>query len=571
MLFHGMVAGIFNKLGKIGVILGFILGNALLTYATNGNTSQIILFREILIASLGLLALPKGVKIDIEDLYGKTKFLPVNSNRALEQNEDTIYKLNNMSEVISEISESYKQVAATVVEEEKTTDFGYNKEIFLEELANRLEGLEGNLLYEDFLNPEEQIIEDIFSTLIANQEIDRDELLEIFASHNNYIIGFEDKDISKNIENDINAIIGLLNYCYKISKINFIWKKKIDESKKTMSNQLDDVSKVISHLAEDISEKTEQREEGNEALKEEIKLVLLQKNIIVRDIDLKKQEKDRYIIKIYIPTCKEEDTNCKIEMIEKILTKTLKEDIKLQKQNCGINKNSENCVLTFGTKDRFNIGLGIAKTQKLGNSVSGDSSIQIKLEDGKYLIAISDGMGSGPNARKESKIALKMLQRLLTSGFDKKTSLDMINHTLSLNAKGDSFATLDIMILDLYKGEMEIIKNGAMPTFIKNKKDVEIIKAMTLPTGILNNIELITFEKEIKDGDVIVLCTDGIVEANETYENKELWVKYLLEDIETDNPQKIADILLQEAIDHNYGKPKDDMTIIVSKINKIEI
>ena len=63
-----MIAGILNKLGKIGVIVGFCLGNAILTYVTNGNTVPIITIREILVASLGLLLLPKNVEIDISDI-----------------------------------------------------------------------------------------------------------------------------------------------------------------------------------------------------------------------------------------------------------------------------------------------------------------------------------------------------------------------------------------------------------------------------------------------------------------------------------------------------------------------
>ena len=64
------------------------------------------------------------------------------------------------------------------------------------------------------------------------------------------------------------------------------------------------------------------------------------------------------------------------------------------------------------------------------------------------------------------------------------------------------------------------------------------------------------------------MCSDGIVESNSEYTNKEIWVKNLLEQIETTNAQKIADILLKESIDNNYGKAKDDMTIIVTKIMK---
>lgn len=62
------------------------------------------------------------------------------------------------------------------------------------------------------------------------------------------------------------------------------------------------------------------------------------------------------------------------------------------------------------------------------------------------------------------------------------------------------------------------------------------------------------------------MCSDGILESSEEYTNKELWLKFMLEEIETDDVQKIADIILQEAIDNNYGIPKDDMTVIVLKV-----
>ena len=212
--------------------------------------------------------------------------------------------------------------------------------------------------------------------------------------------------------------------------------------------------------------------------------------------------------------------------------------------------------------------IGIAKASKEGENVSGDSSIQISLDDGKYLIAISDGMGSGPNARKSSQIATKMLGRLLSSGFDKETSIDLINNTISANIKDETFATLDIMAIDLYSGNIEYIKNGACPTFIKNNKNVDIIKNIALPAGILNDIDLVVYDRDVENNDIIIMCSDGIIDSNSEYKNKEIWLKNLLEQIETVNAQKIADIILKEAIDNNYGKAKDDMTVIVTKILK---
>ena len=72
----------------------------------------------------------------------------------------------------------------------------------------------------------------------------------------------------------------------------------------------------------------------------------------------------------------------------------------------------------------------------------------------------------------------------------------------------------------------------------------------------------------MQDDDIIVMCSDGIVDSNTEYINKEVWVKYLLEDMQADDAQKISDIILSEAIDNDYGKQKDDMTVIVVKINR---
>ena len=95
-----------------------------------------------------------------------------------------------------------------------------------------------------------------------------------------------------------------------------------------------------------------------------------------------------------------------------------------------------------------------------------------------------------------------------------------------------------------------------------------MIKSNSLPTGIVEDGNLQTFDKDIESGDIMLMCTDGILDSNIEYKNKELWVKYMLEDIETNNTQKIADMLLNEAVDNNFGTAKDDMSVVVCKFMK---
>ena len=567
----GLVAGLLNKLGKIGVIVGFIIGNIILSYVANGNTIEVIKFQEILIAALGLLAVPKSYKLDISTIENDEKLLPETTTRTLEENKDTIHKLSKMSDTISQMAKEYEDAAASIVtDEELEQQERANREIFEEELFANLEGKEDNLLYDDLASNNEGILDEIFEIMLKKDVITRKEIVQIFANHNNYIMGFstDSKEDEYVAQNDIDEVVRAINSSYRISKINFVWKKKLDEKKKTMSTQLNSVSEALSNLANQIT--TEEQDPYKEE-KEEIKALLKDKEINLKDITIKQEESGKYIVSLYTGICDSMDgKDCGVKKISRILAKVLQEKMIIQKQKCGLRADDDTCMYKFTSEDKFGVQVGIAKSKKADSIISGDTTTQTRLEDGKYLLAISDGMGSGPEARKSSKIAIKMLERLLTSGFNKDTALKLINTTISDNTDEDMYATLDVNILDLYKGEMNFIKNGACPTFIKRRGKVEILKSIALPTGILDNIDLIEYNYELQDGDIIVMCSDGVLDSSKDYLNKELWIQEVLEEIETDDSQRIADILLNEARDNDFGKEKDDMTVIVCKINKRE-
>lgn len=559
----GMIAGIFTRFGKIGVILGFIIGNVLLTYFANGNTTQIISFQEILIAALGLLAIPKKVKINIEEMYD-TKLLPETTSRTLEENKDTLYKLNTMSETLSEIAKSYKEAAATIVDEEDLKEQEKdNFKIFEKELYNNIESIEDNILFDDLYNPKEGLIEDIFKALLEKDVLVEKDLIEIFARYNNYII------MTKENRDEITQVVKIMNYSYRVSRLNFIWKKKLDENKKAVSNQLQEVSNVIESLATDMK-KTDNSDEF-EDLKNELLEELQELDIKISSINIVKDLNGKKTIKIYTDICQSvENPGCNLRKMTRIISKVIGENVELQNQECGLRLKNTSCCHTFTSANKQEIQIGVATQTKEDSSISGDSNIQTKLKDGKYLVAISDGMGTGKDARKNSKMAIGMLDKLLESGFDKDASIRLINSTLSSINEEDMFATLDIAIFDLYSKNLEFIKNGACPTYVKRNKNVEILKSLSLPTGIINDIDLVVYDKDLNDEDVLVMCSDGIIDSTHEFTNKELWVKFLLEEIETDDCQKIADIILHEAIDNNYGKAKDDMTVIVIKVKDLK-
>ena len=178
----GMVAGILNRFGKIGVVIGFTLGNIVLAYVSNGYTVELIHFKEILLASIGLLIVPKNLQINLEEFIGNSKFLPGASGRALNKSKEVAESLNNVSKAIDKMALNYSK--ENIQDKESTKEQEENKTIFISELLNNLESYKDNMLYDDIADVNGKIIDKIFEFLLDKQEITRKDLLKIFAECN---------------------------------------------------------------------------------------------------------------------------------------------------------------------------------------------------------------------------------------------------------------------------------------------------------------------------------------------------------------------------------------------------
>lgn len=354
----GMLAGLLNRLGRIGVIAGFVIGNIILAYIAKIGTEHLILIREILIASVGLLAIPKNININIEELNKKESLLPVWNSRTLNKSKEAIEKLNSVSDVIQDMASTYAEVAATTIDEQDIIE--KNKQIFMSNLLDNLVGLENNMLYEDISKTESKIVNELFNIVLQKQEIDRADLLKTFAKYNNYIIGFDDENVSKYLEKNIMQIVNCINNTYKISKADFIFEEKIKENKKNLQTQLDGVSKAIANIAEGLKENIKEdikREQEFFKQKQEITLLLEQKEIYVTDLSINKKQNDRFFVTIYFRDIIGEK---ELVYVEKILGNVLKEQIVLNTYGIAKGDSIEKILdkdnkLDFLSKDKFTL------------------------------------------------------------------------------------------------------------------------------------------------------------------------------------------------------------------------
>ncbi|HMM22190.1 MAG TPA: stage II sporulation protein E [Selenomonadales bacterium] len=246
-----------------------------------------------------------------------------------------------------------------------------------------------------------------------------------------------------------------------------------------------------------------------------------------------------------------------------LVSTLLRERFSLHNQ-CGNAAAGQPCKLNLQAAGRYGVQTGSASLAK--NGVSGDTCTVVPVQDGKIALILSDGMGSGSQAAGESSTAVKFLTRLLSAGFALDVAVQTLNSLLLLKMPNESFATIDMAVVDTRAGEAEFLKVGSAPSFLKRVREVSTIRTASLPAGILQQIEIEPVKWVLAPGDILVLVSDGIAEAPSRGAEKEVWVANFLRRLPSEDPQEIADKLLQQAREMGGADLRDDMTVLVAKI-----
>jgi len=134
---------------------------------------------------------------------------------------------------------------------------------------------------------------------------------------------------------------------------------------------------------------------------------------------------------------------------------------------------------------------------------------------------------------------------------------------------GESFSTVDLLLVDLKEGAGEFIKIGACSSYIKRGKTVKEVKGSSLPIGIVSSIEPSISNEKFDHNDFIIMITDGFTEMRGG-KVKDSWLKETIKGIKHIHPQVIADYLLEQAYQLSGGKVRDDFTVVVCRVVQLK-
>lgn len=348
-----------------------------------------------------------------------------------------------------------------------------------------------------------------------------------------------------------------LSFNLEIFKRNMIWKNRLVEMRNLIGSQFEAVSSSLQSLGATVKNDMNFNREAEKHIKE----YLHSKGISVQDAVVLEHKGATACIHLFIDYRIDKDLK---EKLVKFVGEVLEEQIEIEKFEYVQPKGY--CYFKIRRQKQFAISASAVIRPK--EEVSGDVFSYREIVDGKYLLALADGMGSGVEAQAESTATMELFEDLMASGFERPLAVQMINSMLVLKSDIESFSTMDVTVIDEYTGVAEFLKMGAASSFILRGDEVTTIRSDSLPLGILEHIDVEVYNKQLQDGDIIIMVTDGMLESKNDFVGKEDTFKQFILEMESHNPEYMAKHLMQRCVDLLGGGDQDDMTILVARVWK---
>lgn len=546
LAFAGLLAGLLRDGGKSAVAFGMLLGTSILSIYIGNQTAILASTWESVAAALLFLCTPRSVLRTIARYVpGTHEHLKSQHEYAKRVRDVTAQRVTQFSDVFRQLARSFGPLAPTLeaVEKKKDEEVTYFMNAVAEKTCASCH--RKNLCWEGKFYQTYRLMTDMMHSIEEGRRPGVKDVPREWSAH-----CVRPKQV-----------LHVMQQQYELYQHDQHYRKQIQDARQLVAEQLQGVSQVMEDLAKEI------KREGQELhlQEEQIREALEGLGLSIQSVDIISLEEGNVEIEIAHTFGKGYDECRKI--IAPLLSDILGEHIAVKAERYP-EQSGYAANVQFGSAKEYEIETGIAGAAKGGDLLSGDSFSTVELGNGKFAVAISDGMGNGERARLESSTALSILQQLLQSGMDEKLAIKSVNSVLLLRSSDEMYATVDVALIDMYTAKTTFMKIGSTPSFIKRGNEVIMITANNLPVGILQEIDVDLIRVQLLPGDTLIMMTDGIYDAPGHAVNKEMWMKRVIQEIEEDQPQEIAEQLLETIVRYHDGEIIDDMTVVVARIEK---
>nr|WP_308807792.1 stage II sporulation protein E [Alkalicoccobacillus plakortidis] len=545
LAFSGLLGGLLKEGKKVGVAVGLLVGTLLIGMYGEGGPGISATLLETLAAILLFFLTPNRVIQNIARYIPGTVEYATEQQQYLRKIRDvTAGRVEQFSTLFQTLSNSFQMPAPRedLERDEKEVDY------FLSNVTEKTcqTCFKKERCWVQNFNKTYDCMNKIMTETAKNGEI-KDQILQM--EWNKHCIRPE-------------KVVQAIVMEHSHYQVNQMLRKQVSESRKLVADQLLGVSQVMGDFAREIQKEKEAHFQQEEELLEMLRGAGLE----VGHVDIYSLKPGQAEIELSVPFDQGQGIGEKI--IAPMLSSLLNETVVLQKEETEFYSNGHS-HMTFASAKQFVVETGVANVAKGGAWISGDSYSTLELGSGQYAIAISDGMGNGERAHLESTETLQLLQKVLESGIEEMVAIKSVNSVLSLRTTDEIFSTLDLAMIDLQTAKAKFLKIGSIPTFIKRGDKVLKIDSSNLPMGMFQDFDVDVVSEQLKAGDILIMVSDGIFDSPTHVENKDLWMKRMIAELEVAEPQEMADIILERVIRSDRGiQIEDDMTVIVAEIKR---
>jgi len=534
MCMLGILAGTFREMGRFITFLVYCAGAVVLGELYQNSQLDLSGFGALISCAVLFFLLPKTL----------TEKVKAGDREAAED----IFVSQNIQNIakgkLKDFSESFYSLSSTfaAISEKKASLDKKDKSILFDELSEQLckDCANCNLCWKGNFYDTYQGAYYIMDVVEKNGTIALKEVPESFAGRCICLEHF----------------IAETRRVLEVAKLNLSWHNRLAESREAIAGQLSEVANIIDDFSNDLY----RGGETPDMIKRRLVYQLKTNHVVVKRIAVFDKRNDKQ--EIYI-TAKTEKGRCvTTKEVAGIISKTFGKVMR-PAESCKKVMSRDYDTFIFIEDVSYRVYTGMAKMTKEGARISGDNFSFINPDPGTVVMTLSDGMGTGEKACEESESVVELLEQFMEAGFKRESAIKLINSILVLKSGEQTFSTIDMSIINLYTGFCDFIKIGASTTFVKRGKEVETIMSTTLPAGIINQMDYDVITRELKDGDFVIMATDGVIDCIPG-DDKEQFIIDFISELKMNNPQEIANAVLNQALELNEWIPKDDMTVLVA-------
>ena len=521
--FGGLMAGLFSYIGRLGTVITFTVCSGIISLGDGFTAKTAAAFYETIIASVIFLFVPKEFGNRISSFV--TPHTDTSHSEGLRRS--VIMRLDLASNSLKNISQAVNAVAVRLKDYYSSDiDSVYTK--CVEENCTRC-GMRA-FCWQDVREKKADRFSQITPILKNYGTVDGSDIKKLF-----------NKKCCKSEE-----MAQSINSHYESYKCFIAAEARVSQIRGVVAGQFSGLGDIL----HDFKEEFESFETYDIAASERVCAYLKSNGFVPIECSCRIDRLGRMTVELELADADRKllKKNNMVREVSKLCGRTLNAP-----QITAVSNRSR---AVFSEKPKFDVQIGSAQHVCSNGSLCGDSFNYFNDGQGRFVSVISDGMGTGGRAAVDASMAVSIMSKLLKVGFGYDCALSVANSALMVKSQDESLATVDVVSLDLFSGNAEIMKAGAPITFVRQSGKINRIEPTSLPAGILSDIKLTHDNILLNDGDIIVMLSDGAVSISDK------WIGAMMRDFDGDEIQTLVNDIIDEAtIGSKLGRD-DDITVI---------